>query len=255
MLVVGRGNKNQDREHGTSISNWYFCLGGASGTVTYSKNIPLSSLGSALRLSFNENGLDDYGDSYNGCTFVRRNSSIVSCAYGDLVKSSGNSLADGSYLYEKDLISSSFLSYMFQMGYSGGGSVDFLSNVNAYGGGGSSGDADRELSNYVGAGGSGGDGTFGYDGQGQSTPGNGYRDNSTNIIPLSSIFEGDGGGGNGHIVSSTNTGVCGGGGGYGTGGTFNSNPGYGGGAASRSGTGQTMGGAGIILFYYHDQRL
>ena len=135
----------------------------------------------------------------------------------------------------------------------GGGAATTSTSVpTAGGGGGTNGNGtDGTTSNPNGIGGTGGDSISGHDGGGTGSVSGGTGDfygGRYNLIPISSIFEGDGQGGNGNANNRYAYG--GGAGGYGRGGDANNDPGYGGGNYAHISAGE-----GIVVLYYHNEEI
>ena len=188
MLVVGRGNINRtiaENPPGLSIGKLY--QGGGSGTVSYSKNIPLNTL-NLINCTFDET----YGIYYAGCSKVSDNSNkLILFAYGNRQISV---TMNGCEAISSSILDSNYQSYFVNSGSSGAGGgrwTNYTDNELGYGAS-SSRSGDKEFI--------GGDGTYGYEGEfisgsgGYSyyfREGEGHRTNN-NLIPVESIFEGTG---------------------------------------------------------------
>ena len=232
MLVVGRGSGYNNGGKGAG-----------SGAIVYLRNVPLSLLTKFSTVSFN-----------TSTTIVSHTTldTNLGAIYADDAPRINTNGAD-NYSWE-----GSIGNYVYNWGSNGGnnyGWPDPDSNTNGsycYGGGGSNGNGKR----YDVWQENGGDGCFGYSPEGgDSYKGNGYRGNS-NIIPLSSIFEGTGLGGPAWTLSTTPIIYYGGGaGGYGTGMWSANRPGYGAGGGPTTNGYDGEGGAGIVVLYYHNDPL
>ena len=245
MLVVGGGS--QARFDGNNQN-----LGaGAGGRMFYLANIPISILGSTI-----ENVEFNYvSGTYHRISVVSTQIGVV-FAGGYAYNTSDGNMSFGN-------ITGTLEDYLIQTSATGGGASEIYSYAGAgfcgAGGGGTRGEGqsvNRDTS-LESAGGTGGDGRGGYAGGYTYSVSNGcrgyYRNN--NIIPLQSIFDGTGYGGNGRRDNLNGAG--GGGGGYGNGSSA-INPG---GAAGYGGGGSVYNnnpfeeGLGIICFYYHNEEL
>ena len=223
ILVVGRGGDYGNFTDSTGA--------GGGGGVIYAPNIHITDLPKINITFLTYTSVDDGGLTN------------FTCYKGQ----------NGEHLNKKD-------------GGQGGqaASVGTFSVVTAGGNGGGNGGGNHNPSGGGGSyangfnvtGGKGGDGTFSHRGGG-SAPGMPGTPANTTIIPLTSIFNGTGKGGD---TSSSPTAGGGGGGGYGNGGNAVKGnylpPGYGGGGAgvpnSEGGSNYGKGGTGIVCLYYHN---
>ena len=223
ILIVGRGGDYGNNTDSTGA--------GGGGGVIYAPNIHITDL-PRINITFLTYTSVDDGGLTNFTCYKGQN---------------------GAHLNKKD-------------GGQGGqaASVGTFSVVTAGGNGGGNGGGDSNPSGGGGSyangfnvtGGKGGDGTFSHKGGG-SAPGMPGTPANTTIIPLTSIFNGTGKGGN---TTSNWADGGGGGGGYGNGGNAGKGnylpPGYGGGGAgvpnSEGGSNYGKGGAGIVCLYYHN---
>ena len=225
---------------------------GGSGVMMYVKNQPMSALGSTASIRFSYSG----NPSYNTCTSFRSGNCIAeACDCPDLTNAIPSNSSSQAYYY-----SGSGSRYVA----AGTGGEGNASGSKSGGGGGTSGrgkdGSTASGSNpYRASGGTGGDGYGGYQG-GWADPVGGFLQvawNTQTTIPISSIFEGDGRGGDGYNR------FPGGAGSYGRGATLNYNssyrgnaPGYGaGGHGGNPSEDWNSGGQGIVLIYYHTDRL
>ena len=230
LLVVGQGADGR-RSTSTGVSDTYLYSAGTGGVCLYFKNIPMTSAGSnSWDISFN--GPNATSFTSNGIIINSCFGSYVENGYNDLYEIAGNK-------YDE------YMNYFVNAGYSGGGRNDPNSSR---GGGGAGSETVSGNSYYIGY--TGGDGFFGYPGKNCGTSemymGGGGRRENYEEIPIQSLFEGTGQGGIGYALYG------GGAGAYGTGGVYandstQKDPGYGAGGA-----GLQLGGAGIVLIYYHN---
>ena len=248
MLVVGKGGDAGDL---SDTTKWYddtysgkskVCNG--SGSMYYIKNLPTNSLSSSnCSIKFEEDVTVVTVDSSNKI----QTSPIIYESWSQGI---------GAEPLETDVLGI-FKTYLYNASSNGGdysfGWDDSTQMFNFCGQGGGTNGHGGTLSNngYD----NGGDGTGGYAARGSNVAYEwGYKLNS-NIIPVSSIFEGTGRGGYGTIVSYQSNYLYygGGGGSYGNGASGLDSPGYGGGGCrTRRGI---KGGPGIVVLYYHNDPL
>ena len=223
ILVVGRGGDYGNFTDSTGA--------GGGGGVIYAPNIHITDLPKINITFLTYTSVDDGGltnfTCYKGQNGVRLN------------KKDGGQGGQAASVGTFSVVTA---------GGNGGGNGG--GNHNPSGGGGS------YANGFNITGGKGGDGTFSHRGGG-SAPGMPGTPANTTIIPLTSIFNGTGKGGD---TSTSPTAGGGGGGGYGNGGNAVKGnylpPGYGGGGAgvpnSEGGSNYGLGGAGIVCLYYHN---
>ena len=222
MLVVGKGARSNGEAN--------IVIGGGSGMVVYKKNLEiLSGTFSAINVDFTND------------TLVYLLPEVGSTSEDSYIEAGNGSGYSGGSTVQYWLNGISVLDQLDGYGSNGGGNGRTGSSASTYGGGGSSGNSDRLT------GGPGGDGPFGYQGNlgGATTKGT--------VIPLTSIFGGNGKGGNAYFGGGTSRG--GGAGGYGAGYGLDNQPSsdhksYGAGGWNAYGPGD-----GIVCLYYHNDPL
>ena len=227
MLIVGRGGDYGNNTDSTGA--------GGGGGVIYAPNIRITDL-PKINITFLTYTSVDDGGSTNFTCYKGQNGVHLNKKDGG---QGGQAASVGTF---------SVVTAGGNGGGNGGG--DGGGDRNPSGGGGS------YANGFNVTGGKGGDGTFSHRGGG-SAPGMPGTPANTTIIPLTSIFNGTGKGGD---TSSNWTAGGGGGGGYGNGGNAVKGnylpPGYGGGGAgvpnSEGGSNYGKGGAGIVCLYYHN---
>ena len=200
MLVVGKGARSNGEAN--------IVIGGGSGMVVYKKNLEiLSGTFSAINVDFTND------------TLVYLLPEVGSTSEDSYIEAGNGSGYSGGSTVQYWLNGISVLDQLDGYGSNGGGNGRTGSSASTYGGGGSSGNSDRLT------GGPGGDGPFGYQGNlgGATTKGT--------VIPLTSIFGGNGKGGNAYFGGGTSRG---------------------GGAGGWNAYGP---GDGIVCLYYHNDPL
>ena len=230
MLVVGKGYVVP---YSSTTPTGY---GGGSGMVAYKKNVAISSMGTATKIDVGFDSQQGSPTATKTGTYLRYHETDYSTSNERLISAANAIDRNGAvyvYFYKGSILSIDELD-----GYdSNAGSNNYL-----YGGGGSNGNSDRLT------GGPGGDGPFGYQG------GLGGATTKGTVIPLTSIFGGNGKGGNAYYSAGTSRG--GGAGGYGAGYGLDNQPSSDHKSYGAGGWNKTYGpGDGIVCLYYHNDPL
>ena len=229
MLIVGMGGDYGNNTDSTGA--------GGGGGVIYAPNIRITDL-PKINITFLTYTSVDDGGSTNFTCYKGQNGEPYDWKKGG---QGGQAASVGTFS-------------VVTAGGNGGGNGGYTFYPG--GGGGSKAETLKEI------GGAGGDGTFSHR-AGRGSIGSGIAGglggspSNTQIIPLTSIFNGTGKGGD---ASESINGGGGGGGGYGNGGNAVIGnylpPGYGGGGAgvpnSEGGSNYGKGGTGIVCLYYHN---